>query len=124
MCEAAHGCKLLVDGVGRQMPRFQVHAIAHDDDAIESQSGFRAIPGNELVDGVLVHAARGWRAEAVEDCQFAVIQIGETKHSATVIRSDSRFAHDDGLPCRRNGTTAQTVEPMQAMSLDKSEKGF
>ena len=37
--EAAHGCELLVDGVGGQTPRFQVHAIAHDYDAIEGQSG-------------------------------------------------------------------------------------
>jgi hypothetical protein len=33
--EAAHRCKLLIDGVGGQMPRFQVHAIPHDDDAVE-----------------------------------------------------------------------------------------
>ena len=68
MRQAAHGCKLLVDGVGCQLPRFQVHAIAYDDDAIEGQSGFGAVPGDELVDGVLVNTARGRRAEAVEDC--------------------------------------------------------
>jgi len=46
----------LVDGVGGQMPRFQVHAIAHNHDAVEGQSRLGAIPGDELVDGVLVHA--------------------------------------------------------------------
>ena len=38
-----------------------------------------------------------------------MIQIGQTKHTATVIRLDSRFADDDGLPCRRIGTRAQTA---------------
>jgi hypothetical protein len=35
--QAAHGSKLLVDGVGGQMPRFPVHAITSDDDAVEGQ---------------------------------------------------------------------------------------
>ena len=39
-------------------------------------------------------------SEAVEHCQFAMIQIRQPKHSATVIRLDSLFAHSDGLPCR------------------------
>ena len=54
MSQAPHGCKLLVDGVGGQMPRFQVYAIAHDDDAVEGQPRFGAVPGDELIDGVLV----------------------------------------------------------------------
>jgi len=65
-----------------------------------------------------VHAARGWRAEAVEHGQFAMIQIWQPKHSATVIRLDSVFAHGNGLPCRRIGTTAQTVGAMQALAQD------
>ena len=43
------------------------------------------------------------------------LEIGQTKHSATIVRLDSWFAHDDGLPCRRIATTAQTVGPMQAI---------
>jgi hypothetical protein len=43
-----------------------------------------------------------------------MIEIGQTKHSATVIRLNFVFAHDDGLPCRRIGTTAQTVWAVQA----------
>ena len=46
--QATHGCKLLVDGVGGQMSRFQVHAIAHDDDAVEGQPRLGAVPGDEL----------------------------------------------------------------------------
>src|ERR1700730_8247215 len=65
--QATHGCKLLVDGVGGQMPRFQVHAIAHDDDAVEGEPRLGAVPSDELVDGVLVDSARSWRAEAIEN---------------------------------------------------------
>ena len=64
--------------------------------------------------------ARGWRAEAIEHGQLAVIQIRQAKHPATVIRPDSQFAHGDGLPCRRIGTTAQTVWAMQAWALVQS----
>ena len=92
-----------------RLPRFQVHAIAHDHDAVEGQPRLGAVPGDELVDGVLVNAARGWRAEAVEHGQFAMIQIRQPKHSATVIRLDSVFAHSDGLPCRSIGTTANRL---------------
>jgi hypothetical protein len=45
---------------------FKVHAVAHDYDAVEGQPRFGAATGNKLVDGLLVNAARGWRAEAVE----------------------------------------------------------
>jgi hypothetical protein len=38
-----------------------------------------------------------------------MIQIWKPKHSATLIRLDSVFAHGDGLPCRRIGTTANRL---------------
>jgi hypothetical protein len=75
-----------------------VQAVTNDYDAVESEAGFGAVPSNELIDGVLVNPARSWRAEAIEHCQFAMIQIRQAKHSATVIRLDSLFAHNDGLP--------------------------
>jgi hypothetical protein len=56
--EAPHGCKLLVDGGGGQVPRFQVHTIVNDDDAIEGQPRLGTVPSNELIDGVLVNTAR------------------------------------------------------------------
>ena len=49
--QTTHGCKLLVDRIGGQMPRFQVHPIAHDDDSVEGQTRLGAVPGDELVDG-------------------------------------------------------------------------
>jgi hypothetical protein len=90
--KAAHGCELLVDGVRCQTAGFQVHAVANDGDAIEGEAWLGAIPGDKLIDRVLVHSARGGRAEAVEHCQFAMIQIRQPKHSATVIRLDFLLA--------------------------------
>jgi hypothetical protein len=46
-----------------------------------------------------------------------MIQVWQAEHSATIVRLDSRFAHDDGLQCRRIGTTAQTVGAMRASAL-------
>ena len=86
------------------MPRFQVHAIAHDDDAVEGQPRLRAVPGDELVDGVLIDAARGWRAEAGEHCEFAMVQIRQSQYTATVVRLDSLHAHGDGLHTAAFGT--------------------
>src|SRR5215469_11464053 len=83
-----------------RMPRFQVHAIAHDDNAVEGQSRLGVIPGDELVDRVLVHSTRGGRAEAVENGGLAVIQVRQAEHSATVIRLNLLLAHGDGLQCR------------------------
>ena len=100
------------------MAGFQVHPVANDHDPVECEAGFRAVPGDELIDGVLVNAARGWRAETVEHRQFAMIQIGQAKHSATVIRLDSVIAHDDGLPCRSIGNTADRLGDA-SMALDK-----
>jgi len=57
--QVTHGCELLVNGVGRQMPRFQIHAIAHDDDAVEGEPRLGAIPSDELVDGIPADTARG-----------------------------------------------------------------
>jgi hypothetical protein len=88
---------VLVDGVGGQMPRFQVHAIAHDDDAVEGPPRLGAVPGDELVDGVLLDSARRRRAEAVKNGGLRVIQVRQAEHSATVILLDSAFAHGDGL---------------------------
>ena len=93
------------------MPRFQVHAIAHDDNAVEGQPRLGAVPGDELVDGVLVDSARSWRAEAIENCRFTMIQVWQAEHSATIVRLDSRFAHDDGLQCRSSRNTVSSAEP-------------
>jgi hypothetical protein len=38
-----------------------------------------------------------------------MIQVWQAEHSPTIVRLDSWFAHDDGLPCRRIGTTADRL---------------
>jgi Domain of unknown function (DUF6429) len=91
--QAAHGCKLLVDSVGRQTARFQGHAVAHDHDAIEGEARLRAIPRDELVDGVLVNAARAGRREAVEHRRLGMVEVWQPERFATIIRIDSVFAH-------------------------------
>lgn len=121
--QATNRSELLVDGVGGQMPRFQVHAIAHDDDAVEGQPRLGAVPSDELVDGVLVDSARSWRAEAIENCRFTMIQVWQAEHSATIVRFDSRFAHDDGLQCRRISTTADRLGKASTNASNRS-KGF
>jgi hypothetical protein len=68
---------------------------------LKASRGSEAVPGDELIDGVLVNAARSWRSEAVEHRRFAMIQIRQPQYSATVIRLHSLFAHGDGLPRRR-----------------------
>ena len=102
----------MVDGVRGQMPRLQVHAIAHDHDAVKGQPRLGAVPSYELVDCVLAHSAGSWRTEAVKNGGLAVIKVWQTEHSATVIRLASRFAHGGGLPCRRIDLW-QTVSKMQ-----------
>jgi hypothetical protein len=70
-------------------------------DAVEREAWFGAVPGDELVDAILVHTARSRRAEAVEHGPLTMIQVRQSKQTATIIRLDSLFAHSDGLPCRR-----------------------
>jgi hypothetical protein len=57
MSQTTHGCELLIDRVRGQTAGFQVHAVTHDHDAIESQARLRAVPSSELIDGVLVNPA-------------------------------------------------------------------
>jgi len=51
---------------------------------VEGQPRLGAIPSDELVDSVLVDPTRGGRAEAVEHCSLAMIQIRQSKQSATI----------------------------------------
>ena len=118
MGQPANCRELLVDGIRGQTSSFQVHAVANDYDAVERQAGFRAVPGDELIDGVLVDAARGWRAQAVEHGQFAMIEIRQPQHSATVIRLSLLFAHGDGLPCRTIGITAVRLGDASVSTID------
>jgi len=74
---------------------------------LKAEARFGTVPGDELVDGVLVDTARGWRAEAVEYCPLTMIQIRQSKQPATVIRLNFVLGHSDGLPVPRHGISAK-----------------
>jgi len=71
--QSAHGSKLLIDGVRCKTSRFEVHTIADDDNTIEGEPRFRAIPGNELINRIFVNATRGRGPEAVQDLQLGMV---------------------------------------------------
>src|SRR5437868_2176184 len=77
--KTANSCQLLVDRIRCQPARFQIHAVAHDHDTVESQSGFGAIPGDELIDGKLVDSTRTGRSEAIKHRHFGMVEIGQPK---------------------------------------------
>ena len=61
------------------------------------------------------------REQAI-DPAYASTRLKQHRYSATIVNwwvisgsgNNLVFAHDDGLPCRRIGTTAQTVWAVQA----------
>jgi len=85
VCQPPNSGELLINRVGGETSPFQEDAVANHDDAIESQAGLRAVPCDELLDGVLVDAARTRRRETVEHRCLGVIQIRQPKHSATIV---------------------------------------
>jgi hypothetical protein len=52
--EPAHGAKTQIDGSGGELTGFEMRAIPQDHDPVERQARFRAIPINELIDGVTI----------------------------------------------------------------------
>src|ERR1700690_3504238 len=106
VCQPPNSGELLIDRVGSQSPPFQKHAVANHDDAIESQAGLRAVPGNELLDGVLVDAAGTRRSETVQYRQFGVIQVWQPKHGTTIVRLGLAFSHNWRPPLPQHGITA------------------
>jgi len=52
---------LLVDRIGCQPTRFEVHAITSNHDPVEGEPRFRAVPCYELVESEFVDAARTGR---------------------------------------------------------------
>jgi hypothetical protein len=64
--QSSNSRQLLVDRICGQTAGFQVHAVPHNYDTVEREARLGTIPGDELIDGILVHAARGWRPEAGE----------------------------------------------------------
>jgi len=50
----AHGAKTQIDGSGGELTGFEMRAITQDHDPVEGQARFRAVPVNELIDGVTI----------------------------------------------------------------------
>jgi hypothetical protein len=97
MRQPTDGCELLVDGIGSQPAIFQVHAIAHHDDAIEGQPRFGAVPGDELIDRKLIDPARTRRSEAVEHGHFGMVEVGESEYDPTIVQFGVSLSHAGGL---------------------------
>src|ERR1700694_5639707 len=66
MGQPADSREVLVDGIGCQTARLQVHAVANHDNAAECQSRFRTVPSHEILNCVLIHSARTGRCKTVE----------------------------------------------------------
>ena len=73
--QPSHSSHSHVDRPGREAALFQVKPIAQDHCFVEGQSWFRTVPGDELIDSVLISAPRVRRTKAPEDCGFRVFQI-------------------------------------------------
>ena len=56
--------------------------------------------------------------------KFAMIKIGQTKHSATVIRLNFVFAHDDGLLMPQDWNYGTDRLGGASMALNSGGRGF
>jgi len=52
--QPAHRTKTQIDGSGCELTGFEMRAIAQDHDPVKGQARFRAVPVNELIDGVTI----------------------------------------------------------------------
>lgn len=54
---------------------FKADPVAGDYRLVESESGLRAVPVDELADRVIIRPLRALRCEAVQDCRFRLFEI-------------------------------------------------
>ena len=78
--QSPNRCKPKVDGRCSTALLFQIDAIASDDGPVESEPRLRAIPVNEVANGVVVGALRAWRCEAIENCGSGLVQIRKSQN--------------------------------------------
>ena len=57
------------------MRLFKVDPVSGDYCPVESEPGLRAVPVNELADGVIIRPLGTLRREAVKDCRFRLFEI-------------------------------------------------
>ena len=65
--QAAHCCQPQVDGRRSKPSGLQLIAVPKNDGTTERKSGFGAVTGNEIVDGVGIGPLRGDRTEALQN---------------------------------------------------------
>jgi hypothetical protein len=72
---------------------------------------------------MILCAARGWRAEAIEHRRFTMIQDWQAEHSATIVWPNSRFAHDKASSTGAVGNTVSSAR-VQARNHTGTEPHF
>ena len=65
--QSAHSRQPQVDGCRSKPPGLQLIAVPENDRATERQSGFGAVPGDEVIDGEGIGTFRGDRAKALQN---------------------------------------------------------
>jgi hypothetical protein len=54
---------------------FEVDPVAEHDRAVEREARLRAIPGDELPDGMVVRALAAGRGQAIEDGRLRLFEV-------------------------------------------------
>ena len=80
VCQSPNRREPKVDGRCSVALLFQIDSIASDDGPVESEPRLRAIPVNEVANGVVVRALRAWGCEAIENCGSGLFQIRKSQN--------------------------------------------
>ena len=75
--DPANGREAQIDRSGSVVALLKVNAVAKDYRAVESEAGLRAIPSDELANGVLVGTLPTGGGKAVEHSGLGVFEIGQ-----------------------------------------------
>ena len=59
------------------MRLFEADSVSGDYGFVESEPGLRAVPVNELTDGVIIRPLGTLRREAIENCRFRLFEVGK-----------------------------------------------
>src|SRR3981189_2578222 len=87
--EPPHSAQAQVDSSWSQLQGFQIVPVPYDHDPIECQTVLRAIPINELVDGMTIPALGVGTGQAIQDCCLGMFKIGKAQDSLGFIAIDS-----------------------------------
>src|SRR5713226_7391426 len=82
-----------------------MRAITQDHDPVKGQTRFRAIPVNELIDGVTISPLGVSGGETVQHCGLRVFEIGQAQDGFGTAASSSEtwlLLHDRWPPCHRS----------------------